>query len=93
MSGVGNDTLVLFAGSEVGGAPATSQTLTIANWQASDVLDLTAATVNGHAVGYTTGDQTAAQQALGSGQSVTLSDGTTLVFSGARPAAGEIWHA
>jgi len=84
MSSAGNDSLVLFSPEQFGltHQPAT---ITVMNWQASDVLDLTFATIGSKTFGYTAADQQTAQTALGSGNSFTLSDGTTVVFQGAKP--------
>lgn len=92
MSGAGNDTLVLHSASEYGLANAGAHTITITNWQATDVLDLTFTAISGQDFGYQVSDQTAAQKALGSSSSVTLADGTKLVFQGAKPTSGQIWH-
>lgn len=84
MSNAGGDALVLFSPAEFG-LTAVTHTLTVANWQASDLLDLTFTTISGQEFGYSQANATAAQTALASGSSFTLSDGTTVVFQGAKP--------
>ena len=84
MSNAGNDSLVLFSADQFGMTHA-AHTLTIMNWQASDMLDLTFATAGGNTIGYQASDATAMQKALASGSSYTLPDGTTVTFQGAKP--------
>lgn len=84
MSSAGNDSLVLFSPDQFGLTHANA-TITVMNWQASDILDLTFANISGHDFGYSATDQQSAQTQLGSGNSFTLSDGTTVVFQGAKP--------
>ena len=84
MSTAGNDSLVLFSPNQFGMTGAT-HTLTVANWQASDLLDLTFASINGQTFGYTQSNVSAAQAALSAGHSFTLADGTTVMFTGAKP--------
>lgn len=84
MSNAGNDSLVLFSADEFQMAHANA-TITVLNWQASDVLDLTFGMAGGQAAGYSTSDVAKAQAALAAGNSFTLPDGTTVVFQGAKP--------
>jgi hypothetical protein len=77
MSSAGNDSLVMFNGS-LFGLPTGDHTITVANWQGSDVMDLSD--------GYTSTDAAGAQAALAGGaSSFTLSDGTTVQFMGNKP--------
>jgi hypothetical protein len=87
-SNAGNDVLVLVAASEFGNSPAAAHTITVSNWQASDILDLTFSPSTN--TGYTEADVASAQQQLAAGSSFTLSDGTTVVFQGAKPTT--IYH-
>jgi hypothetical protein len=75
-SDAGKDSFVLF-GSLFSLPSAAAHTITIDNWQASDILDLSA--------GYSSAQAAAATAALASGSSFTLSDGTTVQFNGAKP--------
>jgi hypothetical protein len=82
MASAGNDSLVMFAGAEFG-LQTGPHTITVANWQSSDVLDLSD--------GYTSADAAGAQKALAGGaSSFTLADGTTVQFTGSKP--GGIVH-
>jgi hypothetical protein len=87
-SNAGNDVLVLVAASEFGNSPAAAHTITVSNWQASDILDLTFSPSTN--AGYTQADVASAEQQLAAGSSFTLSDGTTVVFQGAKPTT--IYH-
>jgi hypothetical protein len=84
MSSAGNDSLVLFSPDQFGMAHQNA-TITVMNWQASDLLDLSFATTGAGIVGYTDQDVANAQAALASGNQFTLSDGTTVVFQGNKP--------
>lgn len=92
MSGAGNDSLVLYSPNEFNLSHGTA-TLTLSNWQGSDVLDLTYAPSAPGATGgagYQASDAASAQAQLAAGSSFTLSDGTTVVFQGAKPTT--IYH-
>ena len=88
MSTAGQDTVVLFSPEQFGatGGPAT---ITVSNWQASDVFLLYSFGVAG---GYTDADVTSALQQLASGNSFTLTDGTTVQFTGLKPDASHLVH-
>lgn len=75
-SDAGHDAVVMF-GSLGGMASEGAHTITINNWQASDILDLSQ--------GYTAADAQTATTALATGSSFTLADGTTVQFVGAKP--------
>jgi hypothetical protein len=80
-SNAGNDAFVIFSAKEGGlTAASAAHTITIDNWQASDLLYLS---------GYSSADISTAQTALtadaGKGGSFTLSDGTKFVFTGVSP--------
>ena len=75
-SSAGHDVVVMF-GSLFGLASEGAHTITIDNWQSTDVLDLSS--------GYSAAQAQAATTALAGGSSFTLSDGTTVQFNGAKP--------
>ena len=81
MSNAGHDGIALFS-ADVFGLSHVTHTLTIANWQSTDILDLSPA---GGASGYGATVAAAAQSALASGNSFTLPDGTTVTFTGNKP--------
>jgi hypothetical protein len=77
MASAGNDSLVMVSGS-VFGLSTGDHTVTVMNWQSSDVMDLS--------IGYTSADAAGAQAALAGGaSSFTLTDGTTVQFMGNKP--------
>lgn len=76
-SSAGKDVFAMFAGTLNGGAAEGAHTITINNWQASDVFALSG--------GYTSAQAAAATSALATGSSFTLSDGTTVQFNGVKP--------
>ena len=86
-SSAGNDSVVMFSASQFGASPGPAHTITVSNWQASDVFDLSfAQDSNGnYLAGYTAADAASATTQLAAGSSFTLSDGTTVVFQGAKP--------
>ena len=81
MSNAGHDGVALFS-ADAFGLSHVAHTLTIANWQSTDVLDLSPL---GGASGYGASVAAAAQSALASGKSFTLADGTTVTFTGNKP--------
>lgn len=86
-STTGGDLFALFSGSQFGMPSNGPHTITIANWQPSDILDLSFA--QDHAgnflAGYSAADAASAQAQLAAGNSFTLSDDTTVTFEGAKP--------
>ena len=86
-SNAGDDVFALFSGSQFGTPADAPHTITIANWQASDILDLSFAQDGaGHFLaGYTAADAASAQSQLAAGSSFTLSDGTTVAFQDIKP--------
>ncbi len=81
----GHDVIVMFGNmTQLGSTAEGAHTIVINNWQATDILDLSA--------GYSASDVATATAGLGSGASFTLSDGTTVQFNGAKPTAGQIIH-
>lgn len=79
-SSAGGDTFVVY----IDASSPPAHTITIENWQASDVLFLSNLASASQALGSA---DTAAVNAFeaGSSSSLTLSDGTTIDFSGAKP--------
>jgi hypothetical protein len=90
-SNAGNDSVVLFSAKEFGATAGPAHTITISNWQSTDLLDLTFTTIQNQTFGYTAADAQGATTALAAGNSFTLSDGTTVVFQGAKPTT--VFHA
>ena len=86
-SDAGHDVFVLFSGSQFGMASDGPHTITINNWQPGDILDLSFArdAAGNFLAGYTAADAASAQAQLASGSSFTLSDGSTVMFHGAKP--------
>jgi hypothetical protein len=79
-SSAGSDTFVVY----IDGSAPPAHTITIENWQASDVLFISNLASSSQALG---ASDVAAVNAFQSGgsSSLTLSDGTTIAFQGAKP--------
>ena len=86
-SNAGGDVFALFSGAQFGLPSNGPHTITIDNWQPSDILDLSFArdSAGNFVAGYTSADVQSAQMQLAAGNSFTLPDGVTVIFQGAKP--------
>ena len=83
-SNAGNELVAMFAGSQFGTPAEGAHTITIFNWESTDIFDLSFAqdASGNYLAGYTSADAASATAQLASGNSFTLSDGTKVVFAG-----------